>query len=85
MSGFLKRFDVQYPVLITGVTTSDPQRTEKTLPQLTAIKGFPTTIFVDRRGRVKEVHTGFSGPGTGEHYEQFKTDFNNLIDKMLKE
>ena len=85
LSGFLKRFDVQYPVLITGVTTSDPQRTEKTLPQLTAIKGFPTTIFVDKQGRVKEVHTGFSGPGTGEHYEQFKTDFNNLVDKMLKE
>ncbi|TWI84389.1 TlpA disulfide reductase family protein [Chitinophaga japonensis] len=84
LTGFLRRFDVQFPVLITGATPSDPQKAEKTLPQLTAIKGFPTTIFVDRQGRVKEVHTGFSGPGTGEHYERFKRDFNRLVDEMLE-
>lgn len=85
LEGFLKRFDVQYPVLITGVTSGDAQRTEKTLPQLTKIKGFPTTIFVDKKGNVREVHTGFSGPGTGEHYETFKQDFNKLIDDLLAE
>ena len=85
LQGFLKRFDVNYPVLITGVTTSDPERTEKTLPQITKIKGFPTTIFVDKKGNVREVHTGFSGPGTGEHYETFKKEFNSLIDELLAE
>ncbi|WP_143307292.1 TlpA disulfide reductase family protein [Chitinophaga vietnamensis] len=85
LSGFLRRFDVQYPVLITGVTPADPQKGEKTLPQLTGIKGFPTTIFIDKKGNVKEVHTGFSGPGTGEHYEQFKLDFNRLVDELLKD
>lgn len=85
LAGFLKRFDVQYPVLITGVTPADPKKGEKTLPQLTAIKGFPTTIFVDKQGKVREVHTGFSGPGTGEHYEHFKQQYNQLIDKLLKE
>lgn len=85
LQGFLKRFDVNYPVLITGVTTSDPERTEKTIPQITKIKGFPTTIFVDKNGNVREVHTGFSGPGTGEHYETFKKEFNALIDGLLAE
>lgn len=85
LQGFLKRFDVTYPVLITGVTTSDPERTEKTIPQITKIKGFPTTIFVDRKGNVREVHTGFSGPGTGEHYETFKKEFNSLVDGLLAE
>jgi peroxiredoxin len=85
LQGFLKRFDVRYPVLITGVTTSDPERTEKTLPQITKIKGFPTTIFVDKKGNVREVHTGFSGPGTGEHYETFKKEFNALVDGLLAE
>jgi len=85
LKGFLKRFDVTYPVLITGVTPGDPQKAEKTLPQLTGIKGFPTTIFIDKKGNVKEVHTGFSGPGTGEHYEAFKKEFNQLIDSLLKE
>lgn len=85
LSGFLKRFDVTYPVLITGVTPGDPQKAEKSLPQLTGIKGFPTTIFIDKKGNVKEVHTGFSGPGTGEHYEAFKKEFNALIDSLLAE
>lgn len=85
LQGFLKRFDVNYPVLITGVTTNDPERTEKTIPQITAIKGFPTTIFVDKKGNVREVHTGFSGPGTGEHYETFKKKFNALVDGLLVE
>lgn len=85
LQGFLKRFDVNYPVLITGVTTSDPERTEKTLPQITKIKGFPTTIFVDKKGNVREVHTGFSGPGTGEHYEHFQKEFNSLVDQLLAE
>ncbi|SHL20424.1 Peroxiredoxin [Chitinophaga jiangningensis] len=85
LSGFLKRFDVQYPVLITGVTPGDPEKAAKTLPQLTGIKGFPTTIFVDKKGNVSEVHTGFNGPGTGEHYEEFKYNFNRLIDKLLAE
>lgn len=85
LTGFLKRFDVTYPVLITGVTPGDPQKAEKTLPQLTGIKGFPTTIFIDKKGNVKEVHTGFSGPGTGEHYEAFKKEFNSLVDNLLSE
>ena len=85
LEGFLKRFDVQYPVLITGVTPADPEKGAKTLPQLTGIKGFPTTIFINKKGNVQEVHTGFSGPGTGEHYEQFQADFNRLVNNMLEE
>lgn len=84
VESFVKRFDVQYPVLLTGVTSSDPQKGEKTLPQLTGIKGFPTTIYVDKTGRVKTVHTGFNGPGTGEHYETYKREFNALMDGLLK-
>lgn len=83
LTRFLKRFDVTYPVLVTGVTPADPKKGEKTLPQLTGIKGFPTTIFVDRQGKVVEVHTGFNGPGTGEHYEVFKKEFNQLVDRLV--
>src|SRR6185295_8227167 len=35
---FQKLFDVQYPMLITGVTAGDEKKTEKTLPQLTAFR-----------------------------------------------
>ncbi|RAJ02300.1 peroxiredoxin [Chitinophaga skermanii] len=83
--GFAKRFNVTYPVLITQVTPGDPQKTEKTLPQLTGLKGFPTSIFIDKKGNVREVHTGFSGPGTGEHYEEYKRNLDKLVSDLLAE
>ncbi len=82
---FQKQFDVKYPILITGATTSDSLRTEKTLPELTPIKVFPTTIFLDKAGRVREVHTGFYGPGTGVHHENFKKEFEAIITRLLAE
>lgn len=84
VQGFVKRFDVTFPVLLTGVTPSDPEKTEKTLPQLTGIKGFPTTIYVDKAGKVRTVHTGFNGPGTGVHFEEYKQEFNALMDELLQ-
>jgi thiol-disulfide isomerase/thioredoxin len=80
---FQKRFNVGYPVLVTGVTVSDKQRTEKTLPQLTEIKAFPTSIFIDKKGKVKKIYSGFSGPGTGEHYKAFQKEFEETIHSLL--
>lgn len=82
---FQQRFDVEYPVLITGVTVSDTLRTEKTLPQVTAIKVFPSSIVIDKKGKVRKLDTGFFGPGTGEHYEAYKKEFYEVIDKLLEE
>ena len=82
---FIRRFHVTYPILATGVTVSDSLRTEKTLPVIRQIVGFPTTLFVDKKGMIRKIHTGFNGPGTGEHYEAFKKEFNSLIDSLLTE
>jgi thiol-disulfide isomerase/thioredoxin len=85
LASFQKRFDVQYPFLLTGVAVSDAQRTEKTLPQIDGIKAFPTTIFIDKKGNVRKIHTGFDGPATGKHYDAFKQEFNELVTSLLKE
>ena len=82
---FKEHFNVQYPILITGVTVSDEKRTEKTLPQLTPIKVFPSTIILDKQGKVRTIDTGFFGPGTGEYYENFKKQFYTIIDNLVKE
>jgi len=81
---FQKRFDVQYPMLLTGVTVSDTMRTEKTLPQLTKIKSFPSTIFIDKQGKVAKIHAGFEGPGTGSRYELLKKEFEATVENLLK-
>jgi hypothetical protein len=48
-------------------------------------RAFPTTIFIDRRGRVRKIHTGYSGPATGDHYTQFVAEFKSTIDQLLAE
>lgn len=82
---FQKRFGVTYPFLITGVTPSDPLRTEKTLPQIDHINAFPTTIFIDKKGNVRKIHTGYDGPGTGKFYEEFKKEFDGLVNELVNE
>ncbi len=82
---FVTRFNVTYPILVTGVTTSDSLRSEKTIPEIREIAGFPTTIFIDKKGIVRKIHTGFNGPGTGEHYELQKKEFGELVNSLLAE
>jgi thiol-disulfide isomerase/thioredoxin len=82
---FQQRFNVQYPMLITGATSADEQKTEKTLPQITPIRAFPTTIYIDKKGKVREIHGAFYGPGTGKYHEEFIKIFNGTIEGLLKE
>jgi len=66
-------------------TVSDTLRTEKTLPQVTRIKVFPSSIIVDKKGKVIKLDTGFFGPGRGVHYENFKKEFYKTVDTLLEE
>jgi len=82
---FRKQFNVEYPMLNTGATASDPMRTEKTLPQLTPLKVFPTTIILDQNGAVKDIATGFYGPGSGEYHLKYKEHFEQTINALLSQ
>lgn len=82
---FRDRFKVEYPMLITGVTVGDSLRTEKTLPQVTPIKSFPSSIIIDKKGKVRLFDTGFNGPATGVHYTEYVKEFEATIDSLLKE
>jgi thiol-disulfide isomerase/thioredoxin len=77
-----KRFDVGYEVLITGLTGKE--KASESLPMLSKISAFPTTLFIDKNGKVQRIHTGFSGPATGEEYEKFKAETEKLLDELLK-
>ncbi len=79
-----ERFAIEYPILIASLTTDKDEAAEK-LPQLNAIISYPTTIYVDKSGEVRKIHTGFSGPATGRPYQEFVADFEATIEKLLKE
>ncbi|MGB4774891.1 MAG: TlpA disulfide reductase family protein [Daejeonella sp.] len=78
------RFDVGYDMLVTGYT-NDKQEVAKSLPMLNKFLAFPTTIIIDKKGDVRKIHTGFSGPGTGNHYIEFVNEFEKTIDNLLAE
>lgn len=86
VSSFLNRFDINYPVVFSGVAANDRDLTQKVFPGLPVdIHIFPSLIFIDKSGYVRKVHSGFNGPATGKYYEAFKTEFNGIINSLLAE
>jgi hypothetical protein len=79
----ITRFGIEYPIVLAGTNTD--AATSKALPMLNKVMSYPTTIFVDKHGKVREIHTGFNGPGTGKYYEEYVADFNTLMDKLISE
>jgi thiol-disulfide isomerase/thioredoxin len=80
---FRERYDVDYTTLIAGISDKDDAASR--LPQLNGVYAFPTTIFVDRQGKVRRLHTGFSGPATGRHYDELVRDFTAQVETLLAE
>ncbi|MGH9464378.1 MAG: TlpA disulfide reductase family protein, partial [Thermoanaerobaculia bacterium] len=77
------RHGVEYALALAG--TSDKAQASTTLPDLSAVLAFPTTIFIGRDGTVRRIHSGFAGPGTGGHYAQLVAELEALIDLLLEE
>jgi len=79
---FRKKYNVPYPILIAG--TTDDGQIAKTLPQLVGFGAYPTTIFVGRDGRVRKIHAGYTGPATGERFNQVQKEMDQIVRDLLK-
>jgi hypothetical protein len=44
---------------------------------------YPTTLFFAADGAVLAIHTGFSGPATGDAHLELRRRFEGLIEKLL--
>ncbi len=80
---FRQHYGIEYTTLIAGI--SDKDEAAKKLPMLKSFVAFPTTIFIDRKGNVRKIHTGYTGPATGEHYVQFVNEVKTTLDQLLAE
>jgi len=78
----INKLDIHYPIVVAG--TDDKEAASKTLPMLNKVVAFPTTIFIGRDGKVKKIHTGFSGPGTGSYYDMYMQQFNETVNELVK-
>ncbi|HVJ05080.1 MAG TPA: TlpA disulfide reductase family protein [Candidatus Saccharimonadales bacterium] len=79
---YRNKYSIAFPLLLAG--TTDSGQIARTLPQLRNFGAYPTTIFLDRHGRVRMIHAGFSGPATG-HLEEVKQSFERTVAKLLDE
>jgi thiol-disulfide isomerase/thioredoxin len=76
---------IEYPILLAQYGTVNKGEALKKFPMLNRVASYPTTIFIDKTGKVRKIHTGFNGPATGEKYEEFKKEFEAFVDSLLKE
>lgn len=80
---FAERHGVDYTLLLGGM--SDKQAAAETLPDLTAVLAYPTSVFIGRDGKVRKVYSGFAGPGTGEHHDKLVAQLEAVIEELLAE
>lgn len=77
------KFNVNYDLLVTMKTGKD--QASEALPMLNAVMAFPTTIYIDKKGVVRKIYTGFNGPATGPAYTKFVEDTTRFVEKLLAE
>ncbi|NQW37336.1 MAG: TlpA family protein disulfide reductase [Flavobacteriales bacterium] len=78
-----KKYNLGYDYVLAGISKST--EASKSLPMLNKIISFPTSIIIDRNGKVRRIHTGFAGPATGKYYEDFVEDFNSFMAVLIAE
>jgi len=83
MQRFIEQTGANYTFLY--VSPRDRAKRDSVLYPIEGQMAFPTGMFIDRLGSIRKVETGFSGPGTGEHYTKFVDETTKLIELLLSE
>ncbi|HYM23666.1 MAG TPA: TlpA disulfide reductase family protein [Vicinamibacterales bacterium] len=87
VASFVKRYNIQYPMLYAGTTNPTPQSKviAEALPQIVNFGAYPTSIYLGRDGRVRSVHAGFASPATGEEHVRLKKELREVVEHLLAE
>jgi hypothetical protein len=72
---------ISFPLLLAGL--SDKAEASTAFPLVDRVRAYPTTVFLDHADEVRAVHSGFSGPATGEAHEALRRQFEMLIEELL--
>jgi thiol-disulfide isomerase/thioredoxin len=81
--GYERDLGIEFPLLVAGVAENNDAANK--LPALSGVYGYPTAILIDKQGKIRDIHTGFSGPATGKFYEEYTAEFRNKVDALLAE
>jgi hypothetical protein len=81
ISRFKNDLEVNYPIVKAG--NANKEEASQLFPQLSKIISFPSTIFLNQKGEILRVHTGFYGPGTGKYYEEYIKETEEFLNSQL--
>jgi peroxiredoxin len=81
LRAFIAKYGLTYTVLVAGETE---QLNEK-IPQAVNLNCWPTSFFLGRDGRVKEIHAGFAGPANPPAHEALVKETTELVEQLLAE
>jgi hypothetical protein len=80
---FREATGIEYPTLLAG--QADKEAASAALPQLDAVRAYPTALFIDRAGRVRRIHAGFVGPAAEVPHALLVRDYEQTIEALLAE
>lgn len=83
LKAYQKRFDLKHSVFVGG--SAKKSSAKEDFGFLSDFTSFPTTLFIDRSGKIVRIHTGFSGPGTGKYYLNYKEKTDQLVNQLINE
>src|SRR5690606_14213126 len=69
----LQKLKPSYPFYLASVDSKE--KVETIIPEVKKIPAYPTTFILDKKGIVREVHSGFNGPATGKYFLEFQHEF----------
>ncbi len=72
---------IDWPILIAGV--SDKAEATQSLRVLDRVRSYPTTLFLNEANEVIAIHTGFSGPATGEAFINQQARWEAIVEELL--
>ena len=79
LRAFLETYGIEYTVLLAGT----PEQLKEKVPQAVNLDAFPTTFLLGRDGRVRGVHAGFPGPGSGEFHLKVERELTATVERLL--
>jgi peroxiredoxin len=81
LRAFIARYGLTYTILVAG----DTDQLNEKVPQAVNLNCWPTSFFLGRDGRVREVHAGFAGPANPPAHEALMHEVTELVERLLAE
>ena len=79
----IDKYNIPYPILLAQYGSTDKEALLEKIPWLDNLISYPTTIIIDKSGKVNSIHTGFNGPATGQAFLNYKKEFELEIKTLL--